>query len=151
MDQRESGSSHGRRTSPHDSPVAAERDYFTTDDVWRVLGQPLESRAMGAVMQRAARAGVCARTNMTKDSDRPVCHRNTKRVWRSLLRDARARDHSDRKGGSAMTYEKPEVTRLGSLSDLTAQDGLPNADVPLGPVNTAHCDNQNPDCAGVLS
>jgi hypothetical protein len=45
-------------------------------------------------------------------------------------------------------YAEPEVMRFGTVGDLTRNDGLPNADVPLGPANSAHCDITNPQCGG---
>ena len=39
-------------------------------------------------------------------------------------------------------YLAPTGLRIGTVQELTLNSGLPNADVPLGPANTA-------DCAGV--
>lgn len=47
-----------------------------------------EPRAMGAAMRRAERAGWCKPTDDWWLSKRPVCHRNPKRVWRSLCSEA---------------------------------------------------------------
>lgn len=70
--------------------VLAERgDPFTTDDVWaKVEGLSLatthEPRAMGAVMQRAAKLGLIKATDRTVQSRRPRCHARPVRVWMPL-------------------------------------------------------------------
>jgi hypothetical protein len=73
--------------------IAEKRDVFTTDAVWWLLGQqdvepPHEERALGAVMQAAARQGWIAPTDRTRKSIRPACHARDLRIWRSLLREA---------------------------------------------------------------
>lgn len=66
--------------------LALRMEEFTTDDVWALgLVQPREPRALGAVMSRAVKARLIERTNRVLESARPECHRNPKRVWRSLL------------------------------------------------------------------
>jgi hypothetical protein len=56
---------------------------FTTDDLWGDgLDEPREPRALGAVMRAAQRGGLAVPTDAYRPSDRPVCHRNPKRVWR---------------------------------------------------------------------
>ena len=66
---------------------AALKDRFTTDDVWSLVGQDgtHEPRAMGAVMMKAARAGIARPTNTTRQSRRPVCHRRPVTIWQSLV------------------------------------------------------------------
>lgn len=59
---------------------------FTTDDVWAVLDKrevtpTHEPRAMGAVMRRAKRAGVCAASDSYIPSTRPESHGRPIRVW----------------------------------------------------------------------
>jgi hypothetical protein len=71
------------------SYLARSRPEFTTDDVWEFLHRhgvnaPHEPRALGALMRNAARAGLIKPTDRVRPSDRPECHRNPKRVWRSL-------------------------------------------------------------------
>ena len=52
-------------------------------------------------------------------------------------------------GGSARKpYVEPGALRFGTMSELTWNDGLANADVPLGPANSAYCDITNPRCGG---
>jgi hypothetical protein len=73
--------------------IAEKRDAFTTDAVWWLLDQqdiepPHEERALGAIMQRAARQGWIEPTDRTRKSVRPACHARDLRVWRSLLREA---------------------------------------------------------------
>lgn len=62
---------------------------LTTDDVWALLDDSDEStherRALGGTMRQAARAGWIEATDRTRKSKRPVCHRNPKAVWRSLV------------------------------------------------------------------
>lgn len=59
---------------------------FTTDALWLGgLEQPEEPRALGSIMRRAAAAGLIEKTDRVRKSDRPVCHRNPKAVWRSLV------------------------------------------------------------------
>ena len=63
---------------------------FTTEDVWAALEQagrdPLETErnpsAMGAVMLRAARAGLITKTGTYATSTRPSRHVAEMRVWR---------------------------------------------------------------------
>lgn len=65
------------------------RPLFTTDHVHEKLnGEPArthERRAMGAVMRRAAAAGLIEATDQYWPSIRAEAHRNPKRVWRSLV------------------------------------------------------------------
>jgi hypothetical protein len=58
---------------------------FICDDIWEVgqLPSAREDRALGAVMRRAAREGLCVRTDRTRPSVRS--HLSPKPVWRSLL------------------------------------------------------------------
>lgn len=67
--------------------VARARKWFTTDEVWAVLGRDpeKEGRAMGAVLRRAMGLGLCKRTTRTRKSLRVICHRRDLRVWRSLV------------------------------------------------------------------
>lgn len=61
---------------------------FTTDEVWLELSgtesqvSTHERRAMGAVMQRAAKLGLIEPLDEWRQSTRPECHANPKRVWR---------------------------------------------------------------------
>lgn len=62
---------------------------FTTDDVWYSLkdsqrGATHERRAMGAIMRKAARAGLIEPTERYLTSTRAICHSAPKRVWRSV-------------------------------------------------------------------
>ena len=61
---------------------------FTTDDVWQRVGllgvTTHEPRAMGAVMRRAVREGLCVPTDRYEKSARPECHARPVRIWRSL-------------------------------------------------------------------
>lgn len=69
--------------------LAERHDEFTTDEVWAVLeaqgvGQPHETRAMGAVMRRAARLGFVTKTDRVRNSLRVECHARPVAVWASL-------------------------------------------------------------------
>ena len=70
---------------------ALTRRHFTSDHVWQhmveadVTATTHEPRAMGAIMRAASNAGWCERTDVTKNSTRPQCHRRPLRVWRSLI------------------------------------------------------------------
>ena len=61
-------------------------DEFIVDDVWRVgdLSSTREDRALGPVMQSAARQKWCVKTDRVRPSIRS--HLSGKPVWRSLLR-----------------------------------------------------------------
>jgi hypothetical protein len=58
---------------------------WISDDVWRESGlrEPREARALGPVLMRARRAGLCVRTSMQRPSIRS--HGSGKPVWRSLI------------------------------------------------------------------
>jgi hypothetical protein len=75
--------------------IAVEQTELTTDDVWLWLHEmaietPHEPRALGAMMVKAARAGLISPTDRTRKSLRPVCHANPKRVWQSNVWSAHA-------------------------------------------------------------
>lgn len=66
--------------------IAARREFFTSDAIWKLVGSaPSERRAMGAVMRRALRDGIAERTDRTANSTRADCHCRPIRVWRSLI------------------------------------------------------------------
>lgn len=71
--------------------VASDRAEFTTDRIWALLekdhpnlGPPHEPRAMGAVMRKAAKAGLIEKTDRVTRTERPEAHRRDITVWRSL-------------------------------------------------------------------
>jgi len=68
---------------------ARTRERLTTDDVWRAMPHGVrevrEPRAMGAVMIRAAKAGLIVRTSVTEESSISRSHRRPKAVWQSLV------------------------------------------------------------------
>ena len=62
--------------------LAAIGEPFTTDDVWRMVGDaPDERRAMGAVMRQAGRDRIVRSLNEWRLSERVECHRRPLRVW----------------------------------------------------------------------
>lgn len=63
--------------------LARERVTFTTDDVWQLVGQPPEPRAMGAAMRAAGKLKLAEPTGNFEMSRRAACHRRPLRVWRS--------------------------------------------------------------------
>lgn len=72
--------------------VAMTHITFTTDDVWLVLSgrdaSTHESRALGAVMLRAAKIGYIESTDQYRPSIRPEAHQRPVKIWKSLLMDA---------------------------------------------------------------
>jgi len=70
------------------SSLARAKDFFTTDDVWRLAPCTThEPRAMGGVMRQAASLGICVATDRYEQSERVACHRRPLRVRQSLLRE----------------------------------------------------------------
>jgi len=67
--------------------LAVNRDKFTSDDVWEVLGNstPLEPRALGPIMRRAAAAEWIEPTADFIMSSKFTNHRRPIRVWKSLV------------------------------------------------------------------
>ena len=65
--------------------VAQSQPTMTTDDVWDILESPLEPRVMGAMMRNAQKEGWIKPLNMISPSRKAICHRRSKRVWKSLL------------------------------------------------------------------
>ncbi len=70
--------------------AARRQPTLTTDDVWWLLGwdnpeHTHEPRAMGAIMQAAARAGWIRATPAYQQSVRVACHARPLRVWESLI------------------------------------------------------------------
>lgn len=65
-------------------------DDFTTDDVWRLLRETghvtHEPRALGAIMQRAAKDNYIRPAGYTRKSLRRECHRRPLTVWRPVGR-----------------------------------------------------------------
>lgn len=67
--------------------VALRKEFLTTDDIWREMGQDpeVEGRAMGAAMRTAARFDLVKKTDRTIKSVRVACHRRDVRVWQSRI------------------------------------------------------------------
>lgn len=66
--------------------LADTGDPFTTDDVWRDVGDcPGDPRALGAVVLRLARAGVISKTGVYVPSTRVGCHARPIPVWRGSI------------------------------------------------------------------
>jgi hypothetical protein len=66
---------------------------FTTDDVWAHLGRKdptRENRAMGPVMLRAKRTGLCEKTGRFVPTKQPTSHACYHAVWRSRLAPGRS-------------------------------------------------------------
>lgn len=64
--------------------LAAERDLFTSDDVWSALSfPPRQSRMIGNLLTRAQAAGICEPTDQHQPSTRGINHGRPVRVWRS--------------------------------------------------------------------
>jgi hypothetical protein len=64
-------------------------EYLTSDDVVKLIppsARTHEWRAMGPVMQRAARAGMIVKADMPgRNSNRPALHASPRTVWKSLV------------------------------------------------------------------
>lgn len=71
--------------------VAREKAVFTADDVFDVYeqypGAPTthDARAFGPVMLRAARNGVCRKTDRVAPSRRKSLHASPRAIWESLI------------------------------------------------------------------
>jgi hypothetical protein len=71
--------------------VAQATREFTTDAIWSYLDRyhpqatTHDRRAMGAALRAARADGIIDPTGRYAISTRPVCHRNPKRVWTSLI------------------------------------------------------------------
>ena len=71
--------------------VAQTHDEFISDDVWIELAaqgypeKPREPRALGAIMGKAARAGLMADSGRTRKTANKTSHANPVRVWRSRV------------------------------------------------------------------
>lgn len=70
--------------------LALRLDTFTTDEVWEALAEypqaTHEPRALGALMQDAAKLGLIKASANYRPSARPACHSRPVRVWVSLVR-----------------------------------------------------------------
>jgi hypothetical protein len=90
IEQADRGAREAWREAAFDAlkDVVMQGRRFTADDVWRRLGATdpelasREPRAMGAVLMRGKRAGLCEPTADFLISDRPSNHRRPERVWR---------------------------------------------------------------------
>ena len=59
---------------------------FTTNQVWPMIDKDThDGRAMGAIMQRAAKQGYIVATNIWLPSDSVTNHARPQRVWRSQI------------------------------------------------------------------
>jgi hypothetical protein len=80
--------------------VAKRQPFFYSDDVELVRqnrGGPSthENRAMGPLMKRAFRAGICEPTDRFAAASRAACHRCPRRIWKSMLYDKTAAAAAD--------------------------------------------------------
>jgi hypothetical protein len=68
--------------------TAAETEFFIVDDVWKRMPEDApkthENRAMGAILKWGQKCGYCEPTDEFQPSAQPQCHRNPRRVWKSL-------------------------------------------------------------------
>lgn len=65
--------------------VADKQASFTTDDIDFKFPADVERRVIGAVMQQAARMGICEPTDRMRKSNQVRCHARPKAIWRSLV------------------------------------------------------------------
>jgi hypothetical protein len=61
--------------------VSLKHRLLTSDDVWPLMIQPPEPRALGAAFQEAARRGIIRKTDRVIASRRPECHGRPIAVW----------------------------------------------------------------------
>lgn len=86
--------------------VAGKLPYFAADDIWNEgLEKPHEPRALGAVLIRAVKAGICEPTETWQHSRMPSQHRQPIRVYRSLLADGNGDSGSGQRSSSPSGYE----------------------------------------------
>lgn len=64
--------------------VARTMREFTADDLWEHIEQPPTPSALGPVMLRASRDGVCAKSGRVVLSRNPKRHRDLT-IWTSLI------------------------------------------------------------------
>jgi hypothetical protein len=64
--------------------LVKERDLFTADTVWELVGPTREPRAMGAVFRRATKDGIVKPTNTYWSSTRAKRHAGPVRVWAAV-------------------------------------------------------------------
>jgi hypothetical protein len=64
-----------------DAITAIRHVCLSSDDIWPLVIQPPEPRAMGAAFQEAARRGVIRKTDRVVASRRPECHGRPIAVW----------------------------------------------------------------------
>ena len=64
--------------------LAKERDLFTADSVWELVGPAREPRAMGAAFRRATRDEIVKPTNSYWTSTRAKRHAGPVRVWAAV-------------------------------------------------------------------
>lgn len=62
-----------------------KRDEFCSDDVWSLLPQTRENRALGSLLRAAQEKGWCRPTSEYRASSLPQQHRRPIRVWKSLV------------------------------------------------------------------
>lgn len=68
--------------------VASRKLTFTTDDVWKELGDRNhmhDNRAMGAIMRQATKLRYCSATETTQKTNRASNHHRPLTVWMSLV------------------------------------------------------------------
>ena len=71
--------------------TARKRRFFTSDDVFDLYyersGAPTthDSRAFGPVMMRAAKSGLCRKTDRVVPSRRKSLHASPRSIWESLV------------------------------------------------------------------
>lgn len=64
--------------------LVRERDLFTADSVWDLVGPTREPRAMGVVFRRAVKDGLVKPTKSFWSSTRAKRHAGPVRVWQAV-------------------------------------------------------------------
>lgn len=89
MERVEANADAAWKTKAFDSVIhlCRTRRQFTADDVWELLaGEEVgthEPRALGAVIVKAAKSGLCRSTGRYEQSRLPVRHRRPVVIWES--------------------------------------------------------------------
>lgn len=65
--------------------VCEEQEEFSTNDLWPLLPHIKEPRALGAVLNEAAKRRYCRKTDRYEPSNIPRQHRRPISVWESLI------------------------------------------------------------------
>lgn len=69
--------------------VAYALPEFTSDDVWKILWKPPESRALGPIIRKAAIDGYVEKTERRRATSQVSRHYTDVTIWKSLIYGAK--------------------------------------------------------------